>query len=155
MKLPIFAISILAGTAFLVSCNRDISDPQVLVEADMAFSEMSDTEGISNAFIYYADSSVVMLRNGNDPIEGYSALVESYRNESSSNTSLTWHPENAEIAASGELGYTWGKYFLTTTDSLNQINNQTGYYVSIWKKQSDGTWKFVLDGGTTPVSLDQ
>ena len=135
----------------LSSCQRKEADPQVLIDTDLAFSEMSEAQGMSGAFIHYADTSVVMLRNEADPIQGKADLIEAYQGRDDSGFTLTWKPEHAEIAASGELGYTWGKYLISTRDSLGTEQKQAGYYVSVWKKQSDGEWRFVLDGGTSPV----
>jgi ketosteroid isomerase-like protein len=43
---------------------------------------------------------------------------------------------------SGDLGYTYELFTVTAKDTTMQ-----GTYVSIWKKQKDGNWKFVLDTG--------
>ena len=134
----------------LNSCTQKVTDPQVLIDADLAFSAMSEDVGASAAFTEYADPEVVLFRNGTVPIQGHSALVEYYTTISDDNAILTWKPENAEIAVSGDLGYTWGNYYLNVTDSLGNVSNLTGNYVSIWKKQPNGDWKFVLDGGTVP-----
>jgi hypothetical protein len=32
-------------------------------------------------------------------------------------------------------------------DSLSKEEKNYGVYVTVWKKQSDNSWKFVLDGG--------
>jgi ketosteroid isomerase-like protein len=50
----------------------------------------------------------------------------------------------ADISASGNLGYTYGLFNIHTT-SGNLLGR--GKYITIWKKQTDGTWKYVLDGG--------
>jgi ketosteroid isomerase-like protein len=49
------------------------------------------------------------------------------------------------MAASGELGYTYGTYQLKdkASDSLMGV----GKYATIWIKQADGTWKAILDTG--------
>jgi ketosteroid isomerase-like protein len=58
---------------------------------------------------------------------------------------LTWRPEFAEIAASGELGYTTGPYELRPHRDAEPA--AFGHYVSVWKKQIDGSWKVILDIG--------
>ncbi|MEQ9168287.1 MAG: hypothetical protein RLO12_18660 [Fulvivirga sp.] len=121
------------------------ADPNDLIKVDKEFSDMSKQNGISEAFIFYADQDVVKLDQGAEPIKGKTQLTEVYTAMDDSKMELTWEPIKAEIAMSGELGYTFGKYFLITKDSVESTS--TGYYVSIWKKQEDGNWKFVLDGG--------
>jgi ketosteroid isomerase-like protein len=59
---------------------------------------------------------------------------------------LSWQPMNAEISKSGDLGFTYGVYELSIKDSVYK-----GTYVSIWKKQNDGSWKFVLDSGNEGI----
>jgi len=55
----------------------------------------------------------------------------------------------AEIARSGDLGYTYGNYEFITMDSLQKESKTYGNYVTIWKRQADGSWKYVLDGGVS------
>lgn len=121
------------------------SDPAVLIKVDKEFSDMSDKQGMAEAFIFYADQDVVKLSEGGYPIVGKTNLSDTYSQIDDSQFKLTWEPIKAELAKSGELGYTYGKYFFTAMDSVESTS--TGYYISVWKKQSDGTWKYVLDGG--------
>lgn len=121
------------------------TDPNILINVDKEFSDMSKQNGVSEAFIFYADQNVVKLGQGSHPIVGKTKLTEAYASIDDSQMELTWEPLKAEMAASGDLGYTYGKYYLTAIDSVESTS--IGYYVSIWKKQADGNWKFVLDGG--------
>jgi ketosteroid isomerase-like protein len=106
---------------------------------------MAQREGTGPAFIAYSADDPVMIRPGSMPLLGRSAFVESFSKVAGS--ALSWEPLRAEIAASQDLGYTFGRYTLRDGDAIKAY----GVYVSIWKKQQDGSWKFVLDGGgTTP-----
>jgi len=64
-------------------------------------------------------------------------------------TSLTWTPVKAKMAASGELGYTYGNYIYTAKNKEGKIVTSYGKYTSIWKKQKDGQWKVVVDMGNS------
>ena len=136
---------------FVAACDHPEADPQVIIDADIAFSDMSQDEGISKAFLHYADSSAVIFRIKDHPMEGYGAIYESFK-DSSPDVTLTWKPEFADIAASGDLGYSWGKYLRIKKDSVGNPVEQRGYYISIWKKQHDGTWKYVFDGGSGNIN---
>jgi len=122
---------------------------QSLFNVDRAFSAMAQREGMGKAFIAYADESVVLMRSGNQmPLIGKAALVAAF--EPLTGTMLSWEPLKAEIAASGDLGYTFGRYRLAPEGAAATF----GVYTSIWKKQTDGTWRFVLDaGGPTPEQV--
>ena len=66
---------------------------------------------------------------------------------------LKWQPEEVHVSASGDLGYSIGKYERRSKDPSGRPSSATGTYVSIWRKQADGKWRAVLDIGTpgTPV----
>ena len=61
---------------------------------------------------------------------------------------LTWHPNKAELSGSGELGYTYGTYEMQTPDAAGGTATvRRGKFTTVWKKQDDGAWKYVLDVG--------
>ena len=53
---------------------------------------------------------------------------------------LSWEPTRAEISRGGKLGYTWGRYH-----SVFNGKTREGTYVTVWEKQTDGTWKVLFD----------
>ena len=58
---------------------------------------------------------------------------------------LSWKTSSLEIARSGEMAYETGNYNFVTIDKKGKTNDQKGKYVVVWKKQSDGSWKVVVD----------
>lgn len=139
---------IITTTVLTTACfttEAPTADPDILKMTDLAFSQMSEEEGIKKAFAYYADEDVVRLVEGAEPTVGKEALIKHFSGVDESVVTLSWKPIKAEIAQSADLGYTYGKFYLTLTDSVETTS--TGFYVSIWKKQKDGSWKYVLDGG--------
>ena len=57
-------------------------------------------------------------------------------------------PTSAEVSASGDLAYTIGRWeVLTTDDSGSENSGGTGNYVTIWRRQADGSWKVAVDIG--------
>jgi ketosteroid isomerase-like protein len=137
----------LSLTAFQAGAQETMSAQQ-LIEADKAFNAMAQKEGTGKAFIAYAAGDPVIIRQGGMPLIGHSAFVEAFSKVPGS--SLSWEPLKAEIAASQDLGYTFGRYALRDGETIKSY----GVYVTVWKKQSDGSWKFVLDGGgTTPEQV--
>lgn len=122
---------------------------QQLIDTDRAFNDMAQTEGTGKAFIAYSAEDPVMIRPGSMPLLGRLAFVESFSKVTGS--ALSWEPLKAEIAARQDLGYTFGRYTLREGGEIKGH----GVYVSIWKRQPDGSWKFVLDGGgTTPEQVN-
>lgn len=122
-----------------------------MMDADRAFSKLSVEKGMKNAFLEYIDSNGVILRPNHYPIIGADAIDYLIQQNDSSYT-LQWEPESGTIAKSGELGYTYGLYKLQPKGKDTAI---VGTYVSIWKKQADGSWKFVLDSGNDGLAEPQ
>jgi len=113
-----------------------------LLKTDQDFSQMSMEKGMKEAFLFYAADSVIMLRQGQFPLFGKAELIKHLKTVPDNQINLQWVPVVAE--ASGDLGYTFGKWELRFT---GKDTVEYGTYVTIWKKFPVGKWKYVLDGG--------
>ncbi len=62
---------------------------------------------------------------------------------------LEWEPLFADASDDGTLGYTWGYLKITAPpkDGQDDPRITLGMTLSIWKRQADGSWKWVFDGG--------
>ena len=145
--LPVVVLSFL----LLASCKAKRKVPkkpsaEQILQADIAFSNLSKKAGMKRAFIEYIDNEGVLLRPNHPPIIGANA-IDFLSEVNDSSYSLTWEPSGGEIAIAGDLGYTFGLYKLALKDTVLR-----GTYVSIWKKQNDGKWKFVLDSGNPGIA---
>ncbi len=117
-----------------------------LMQADIDFSDLSKEKGVKEAFLAFAASDGVLLRPFMMPIVGFDA-VKKFMDDGDTNFQLTWAPLYADISSSGEMGYTYGTYSLTFIDETGAEQTRFGTYVSIWKLDGAGKWKFVLDTG--------
>jgi ketosteroid isomerase-like protein len=120
-----------------------------MMDADRAFSDLSAQKGVRAAFLEYIDNDGVLLRPDQYPLVGGNA-VSFLSQMNDSTASMQWKPVNGAIAQSGELGYTYGVYSLKSSDTTIY-----GTYVSIWRKQPNGTWKFVLDSGNEGIGTGE
>ena len=114
-------------------------------QTDADFSEASRTKGFKTAFLQYIDGDGALLRPGRMPIVGADA-VEYLSAINDSAVQLIWEPLGGDVAKSGDMGYTYGTYLMK--DSTHETR---GTYVTIWRKDPDGHWKFVLDSGNQGV----
>ncbi len=134
------------------SCSTNMKQDSIekwkneIIETEQEFAEMALNEGIPKAFLTYAAHDVVLLRN-NSLIIGIDSLKEQYKNKKSElgKVSLTWKPDFVDVSLSGDMGYTYGKYVYTSIDSVGHKNIVEGIFHTVWKRQTDGTWKFVWD----------
>lgn len=143
-------------TIVLLSCNyfskkekssTDTVEKLEMMEADRSFSRMSEEKGMKHAFLEYIDSNGVLLRPDHLPIVGADA-IDYLIQQNDTGYTLKWEPKNGAVSKSGELGYTYGIYALQPTQKDTIIY---GTYVSIWKKEKNGDWKYVLDSGNTGI----
>jgi ketosteroid isomerase-like protein len=118
-----------------------------VLATDRAFAAAAKARGARAAFTEYADPQAIMFRPGVGPVKGVEAIGRTF--EEPAAATPAWEPEAAEVSASGDLAYSWGPYVWTPVPGgpLEGKPPATGYYVSIWKKQPDGRWKWVVDLG--------
>jgi ketosteroid isomerase-like protein len=128
-------------------CNqkKQNSSPDILYETERYYSALSAEKGMNASFLEMFDSAGVILRANHQPIEGYDSIKAILMRESDTTFTLTWEPRFAKLAASGEMGYTYGTYQVKdkATDSIIGV----GKYATVWIKHKDGKWKAILDTG--------
>lgn len=117
-----------------------------ILETEQSFAKMTKEEGIQKAFLNYAAEDAVLMRS-NNLIIGKKAIFNHFENQPSKNTevNLTWKPDFIEVSASGDLGYTYGKYTYSFIDGNGNTVENKGVFHTVWKRQPDGIWKFVWD----------
>jgi len=139
---------------FFAGCAREQTDlreqsKKEIIAADLAMCDMAVMDGFNTALLAFADDSVIKPEEGKFPVIGKSVLAEHWKDKAGTK-GITWAPFRAEASKSGDLGYTFGNWKFTTPDSVF-----FGNYFTAWKKQSDGKWKFVVDGGNNIPAEDK
>jgi ketosteroid isomerase-like protein len=139
LAILIFAGLLASGMA------RAESGLEAILAADRAFAALSLEKGAAKAFEAYAANDAISFGNAWEPIIGPAAIAALVGNGGT----LEWVPVGGKMAASGELGYTWGRWKSTPKPAKpgDTPKVEHGKYVTIWQKQGDGKWKFTLDTG--------
>jgi ketosteroid isomerase-like protein len=114
---------------------------QEIQQAEQDFADMAAEKGIHDAFINFAAEDAVLKRG--DLIIGKAAIDKHL--ERSTSKSLSWTPDYVDVSSSGDLGYTYGKYVYKYTDSIGNPLEDKGVFHTVWKRQANGSWKFVWD----------
>jgi ketosteroid isomerase-like protein len=138
---------ILPSTIFQSAASSKAT-PDTLKRLEADFMKAAEEKGSAGYMSYYADDAVE-VPNGEPFLKGKAAIAKTMTFLDDKNNHLAWSPEGADISASGDLGYTYGKYEFSTTDKDGKSVVQHGKYTSIWKKQKDGSWKVALDMGNS------
>jgi ketosteroid isomerase-like protein len=142
--LGLFIIGLVAGCGD--SAMNIAQYKQELMDTDRAFNQMAVEQGRRAAFEHYMADSAVMYRSGKEPFQGREQIMQLFPPDAKGQ--LTWAPTFAEAAASGDLGYTLGTYDFKYTDENGEEQVSSGHYITVWKRQLDGSWKYVFDTGT-------
>jgi ketosteroid isomerase-like protein len=118
---------------------RGRADPTELLHADSAFAALSVASGAKNAFLAFSAEEAISFGSGAEMTRGRQAIGAGF-DGFPAGAVLEWWPVAAEIAPSGDLGCTVGEARIA---SLNYYSK----YLTIWRRQQGGAWKFVADGG--------
>ena len=142
---------------YFTSCQKvDIEkEIKTMMDADRAFSNLSENQGRNEAFFTYCADNGVILRPDSYPVEGRETIKELLLQAPDDNYTLTWEPLYGFVSKSGDLGYTYGIWTLKTKDEEGEMNIQKGTYVSIWGKDEEGNWKYLLDTGNEGVGEEE
>ena len=133
---------------FIFSCetnnSKDLTEQwkQEIRESEANFAAMLNAKGLHDAFVAYAAEDATIMRE-NKVITGKIAIDEHYKNVDTK--TLTWSPDFIDVSKSGDLGYTYGTYHYTYKDSIGEEHVNTGIFHTVWKRQEDGSWKYVWD----------
>ena len=111
----------------------------VLQRGGAAFGEWFAEDGIE-------------LSNGQAPVVGRVAILKA-DNWSPKEYQLSWTPTDAMMGPSGDMGYTWGHYEGHSKDANGNPVTTSGRYLTIWRKQANGSWKVVLDSGSNEPAV--
>ena len=129
-------------TLSLLSSPATAQDTPVtsLVSAERAFAKASTERGIKAAFLDNLADDAIVFRPG--PVAGRAA----YEAARATATYLNWEPMLAEVAASGDFGYTTGPYEVRPKGATDSAS-AWGHYVTMWRRRDAGPWRVALDFG--------
>lgn len=141
-------ITLLILMAFL-SCKQQNVDTKVegekLMQVSREWSKIAATRNVDKTLSYWADDATV-ISAGQPTLKGKKEIRQmvegSFKDPS---FQIGWEPQSAEISKSGDLGYMIEDDNLTVNDSTGKPVTQHYRSITIWKKQTDGTWKNVVD----------
>ncbi len=135
----------------LGACSRGpgadaASETERLLQTDREFARTSVERGMAEAFRAFLHEDAIIFRRGGEPIRGRDAIYDHLASDGGDFV-LEWDPQDGEASRSGNLGWTWGIYTVSSTDSLGNPQMSYGKYVNVWKKNRAGEWKVLIDIG--------
>jgi ketosteroid isomerase-like protein len=118
-----------------------------LLDADRALSAQSHSIGFVAAYSKAMAPDARKLDDGAPPAIGRDAIL-ALMTRYPADLSLDWIPEEAVVSASGDLGFTWGHFTATSHDGTGKLVTAHGKYLDVWRRQNDGSWRWIADIGT-------
>jgi ketosteroid isomerase-like protein len=117
-----------------------------MVATERAFAQASADKGTRESFLMFIADDGILFRP--TAVQGKRWMQEHPLPPSDKRPLLAWEPIFADVAAAGDMGYTFGPWEFKQ-DIHDQKAVAFGHFATVWKKQADGTWKFAIDLGIT------
>jgi len=146
------ALSLFVLTLPALTQEKDLPPAQAdLVNTERAFAKLALERGVRESFIaYFADDGIGFAPHPHKVKETFSS---SPAPAPRSTIALKWAPVYGDIAQAGDLGWNTGPTVIEDTGPEKKPTRH-GLFFSVWKKQSDGSWRVALDlGGSTPAEV--
>jgi ketosteroid isomerase-like protein len=118
---------------------------EAVVAAEESFAAQAAQAGTKAAFLAHSAPNAQVVEAGK--FVNAQEVWAARPNQSSSR--LTWYPVLADVAQSGDVGYTTGPWMSFKNDQPQAA----GEYVTVWRKQPDGKWKFAVDMGIERIGV--
>jgi uncharacterized protein (TIGR02246 family) len=144
---------------FLTACTQPAppdtrdADAKAIREVESAWVKTAATKDLDAFVAYYTDDAAVL--SPNEPIfKGKAAIKEGLKPlMADPQFSLTFMPTRVEVSKSGDMAFTQGPYKLSFSDIRGNKFEDEGKYLTVWRKQADGTWKAVQDTMNSDLPL--
>lgn len=140
-----------AFLCLVLACQPNATPPdsaqlkEEVTAAEAAFAKMAADQGIAEAFATFAAEDAVIKRQNDSLIKGREAIRNYYSAPFYKSAKVEWKPDFVDVSANGDLAYTYGKYLWSSQDSTGKVSEQRGVFHTVWKRQKDGSWKYVWD----------
>lgn len=141
----------IAALLFLIVCTPDLlaqtggKPTDSIWAADTAWNKTYEAKDLDKA-VAFCDDQVSLLWPNAPVATGKNAITKLTASAFAiPDFKLAWQPNKVGIARSGDLGYTSGTYIWSFKDGLGKPVSDKGKYLTVWKKQADGSWKVLFD----------
>ena len=118
-----------------------------VAEMEDAFCAMAREKGLLAAFHHFAAPDVSFIDTDPRQWRGPAAVLKRIGPDKPG-TSLVWSAYYTDVSDDGTLGYNYGRFEWRVLGKDGNTLVNTGWFLTIWKRQPDGSWKYVMDNGT-------
>ncbi len=126
------------------SVQAPAPDPSPVVAAERAFAADSPRLGIAGSFTRWSTPDAIVIHRGQ--VRSVREVYPPTDPRPADEPDLSWWPGFAGISRSGDFGFTTGPMALN--------GQRKGHYFTVWRRQADGGWKWIYDGGSDAGAAD-
>lgn len=135
-----------AAAPSLIAAPDKAKLKQEVAAMEDAFCAMAQEKGLLAAFQHFAAPDVAFIDTDPRKFRGPSAVLERMGPDQPG-VKLTWSASFTDVSDDGTLGYNYGRFEMHRPGPDGQEILRGGFFLTIWKRQSDGTWRYVMDTG--------
>ena len=137
MKLLTLLLVILLSCVAFGQANKDL---QAVAETEKEFARFAGEKGTKAAFLEYAAPDGIMFVPTASNAKAYWNARGEWKGL------LFWQPSFADISSNGMMGWTTGPWEHRPEGASGKATSW-GEFVTVWQKQPDGKFRWVLDLG--------
>jgi len=142
-------ILVLASPGARAQAPRPLAAADQIVKSDAAFAQSVADKNREKFLSFLADATTFNGGTSNE-LRGRDAVMKAWADFfAPDGPTLTWTPIKGEVIGAGDVGYTTGRSVYRQKDATGKVTERRGQYLTVWRKQTDGSWKVVFDTGST------
>ena len=138
-------LSFMWGCATPPPPDTRAADERAIRETETEWAKAAAAKDLERFMSFYADDAAVFAP-GTPTATGKEAIRKGTETLfATPGFSLSFQTVKVEVSRGGDLAYSYGTYAMTMNDPRGKPVNDTGKYVTVYRKQPDGAWKAVAD----------
>lgn len=126
------------------STNSKI-EQEALIRADKAWSYAAKTNDMEKLWSFWEDEAIILMSVDMtlkviDQIKRFTTQART-----DPDFEISWEVQGAEVSEKADMGYTYGIGKVQRTNEAGELITIIKPYLTVWKKQTDGTWKCKIE----------
>lgn len=115
-----------------------------ILEVERAFAQLVQEQGQKAGFLAFAAEDAVLHRDGK-LVRGKEEIAAYFDRQTVQNVRLAWTANFVSVAASCDLGYSYGPFVFEGENENGQPLKFEGIFHTVWQKNQAGEWRYVWD----------
>lgn len=140
-KSSVLCVALCVGCVYTGWSQQIDPDLSLLIREEKAFAAKAVETDVPTAFLAYLDSAGVIF-NGEGAVNGIAQYNQAPKG---GKDLLKWYPLIGHVSRGGDMGFTSGPFQFFADRTQGAVGS--GYFFSVWKKNTAGQFKVMLDGG--------